>query len=72
MIEAITNNSEINIPSSVLVNGEFGISDVCLGVPTTISKNGIEKIYEVSLTEEELEKLHNSANEIKNDLKESY
>ena len=72
VIEAITNNSEINIPSSVLVNGEFGISDVCLGVPTTISKNGIMQIHEVNLTEEELEKLQNSANEIKNDLKESY
>lgn len=72
VIEAITNNSEINVPSSVLVNGEFGISDVCLGVPTTITKKGIEKIHEVSLAEEELEKLHNSANEIKDDLKESY
>ena len=72
VIEAITNNSEINIPSSVLVNGEFGISDVCMGVPTKISRNGLVEIQEVNLSEEELEKLRHSATEIKDDLKGSY
>lgn len=68
VLEAITNNQELKIPSSVLVNGEYGISDVCLGVPTKISKNGLEEIQEVDLSATELERLQFSANEIKENL----
>ena len=41
------------IPCSALVEGEYGESDICIGVPCLLGKNGIEKIIDVKLNEEE-------------------
>ena len=48
-------------PCSALLDGEFGLSDLCIGVPVVLGKNGIEKIEEINLNEHELEKLMLSA-----------
>lgn len=52
MIEAIFNDSKIVIPSSCMLNGEFGHRDITVGVPAIIGKNGVEKIIELKLDEE--------------------
>ncbi len=49
MVEAILNDSKIVIPSSCLLNGEYGHKDVSVGVPVVIGRNGIEKIIELEL-----------------------
>ena len=71
VLEAIIKNKEISVPASTLLNGEYGISDVCLGVPTKISKDGLQEIQEIKLSDIELEKFHRSANAVKNDIKDS-
>lgn len=71
ILEAITKNKQISIPTSVLLDGQYGISDVCLGVPTKISKDGLEEIDEIEISPDELEKLQNSAQTIKNYIKDS-
>lgn len=71
ILESITKNKKISIPASVLLNGQYGISDICLGVPTKISKNGLEEIIEIELSTLELEKLQNSAETIKKYVKDS-
>ena len=66
VVRAIINDKELVVPASVLLNGEYGISDVCLGVPIKISKKGIGKIVEIDLSKSELESLHHSASVVKN------
>ena len=49
------------IPCSVYLEGEYGQSDLCIGVPVILGKNGIEKIVELELTAEEKELFEKSA-----------
>ena len=41
------------IPCSVYLEGEYGESDICIGVPVILGKNGIEKIVELDLNADE-------------------
>ncbi len=68
--KAIINNEKLKVSSSILVNGEFGVSDVCMGVPVIIDKNGTSKIEEINLDKSELESLNISAEIIKKNIKE--
>ncbi len=72
VLEAIKNKKEISIPTSVLLDGEYGISDVCIGVPTTISKDGLKQIHEIELNGSELSKLKNSAISVKNSITDCF
>jgi len=65
MVEAILDDSKIVMPSSVLLNGEYGYSDVSVGVPIVLGKNGVEKIIELDLDEETKEKFKISVESIK-------
>jgi malate dehydrogenase len=69
VIKAIINNEKLKVPSSVLVNGEYGLSDVCIGVPVLIDKNGASKIEEINLDKSESKSLNTSAEIIKNNIK---
>jgi malate dehydrogenase len=66
IIKCITKNETLDVPASVLLGGEYGLLDVCVGVPLTINKNGITKIRKINLTESEMDLLHKSANIVKN------
>lgn len=68
IIKALIQNNEISVPVSILLNGEYGISDVSLGVPTIITKNRTD-IQELSLMDSELDSLHKSAQTIKEYIK---
>ncbi|MCL2037544.1 L-lactate dehydrogenase [Candidatus Saccharibacteria bacterium] len=63
--EAILRDERSIIPLSVLLNGEYGIDDVYLSVPVIVGEHGIEKILTPHLTDDEMGKLHNSANVLK-------
>ncbi|MCA9811443.1 MAG: lactate dehydrogenase [Nitrosarchaeum sp.] len=69
VIYSVLRNKELSIPASVMLNGEFGESDVCMGVPVIINKNGITKIQEITLNDEEREMLATSAKSIKKYIK---
>ena len=56
MAEAILNDSRIVVSSSVLLNGEYGFSDVTAGIPVILGRNGVEEIIEIDLDEETKEK----------------
>ena len=66
MIEAILKDQKRLLPSIAYLEGEYGFSDICLGVPTILSKKGIEKIVEVNLNDKELEQLKYSAESVEN------
>jgi len=57
------------IALSVPLDGEYGLEDVCVGVPVELSRNGIDRVLEWDLPEEELEGLRAAAESIRADLK---
>ena len=68
IVNAIVQNEKLDVSASVLLDGEYGLSDVCLGVPVTIRKNGVDKIHEIDLENSELESLHESARTIQSNI----
>jgi malate dehydrogenase len=61
MVEAILKDKRRILPCAALLEGEYGISGIFVGVPCMLGKNGIEKIVEVALTNEERAALNKSA-----------
>ena len=57
MVEAIVKNQRRVFPVCVQLKGEYGIDNCYLGVPVILGKNGIEKIIELDLNDQEMELL---------------
>jgi malate dehydrogenase len=53
LVDSILNNQNKMIACSVLLEGEYGQTDICLGVPCIIGKNGIEEIVDIKLNDAE-------------------
>lgn len=70
IIEAIIKNQHKVMPVSVMLNGQFGIKNIALSIPSILNANGIEKILPISLNTQELKALQNSAAKLKAVLKE--
>ena len=68
IVKSIVQDEKLQIPASVLLEGEYGLSDICLGVPTTIDKNGISKIDKLDLDWSELKSLNESAETIRSNI----
>jgi malate dehydrogenase len=65
MVQAIALDSKKIFPCSAMLAGEYGLSDLAIGVPCVIGKNGIEKIVEIKLSAAEKAKLDESAKGVK-------
>lgn len=65
MVEAIVRDKKRLLPCSVLLQGEYGLTDVFIGVPVILGKGGVERIVELKLTDEELKVLYASAEEVR-------
>jgi len=61
MAESILKDKKKVLPCAAYLEGEYGINGLFVGVPVKLGANGIEKIYEIKLTEDETAKLHKSA-----------
>jgi len=64
MAEAILKDKRRLIPSCAYLDGEYGLKDICFGVPTHLGANGIEKIIELKLNAEEQAALKKSAESV--------
>ena len=62
--ESIIRDEHAVLPVSTLMEGEYGISNLCISVPTIVSQSGAEKALEIPLDKEEQVQLKNSANEL--------
>lgn len=60
MVQSIACDQKKMFPCSYLLDGEYGYSDVCVGVPAIIGRNGVEQIVEIDLNEEEKNQFKNS------------
>jgi len=65
MVEAIVKDQKRIFPCCALLDGQYGLKDIYLGVPVKLGKNGIEDIIELKLTEDEMKLLHDSAKAVK-------
>ena len=65
MVKSIISDANNVLPSCSWVSGEYGISDVYLGVPTKLGKDGVTEIVELDLNTEELENLKSAADSVK-------
>ncbi|MGO4912174.1 malate dehydrogenase [Leeuwenhoekiella sp. W20_SRS_FM14] len=65
MVQAIACDQKKMFPCSVLLEGEYGLEDICIGVPVLLGKNGIEKIVTIELSDAEKAKLQESADAVR-------
>ena len=66
LVESIVRDEKRMVPCCVALDGEYGQTDICLGVPVIIGKNGWEKIVDYKLTEEEQAAFNKSADAVRN------
>lgn len=69
IVECISGAENSILTVSAILNGEYGIEDIALSVPTQLSVNGVERILDVPFNEQELTGLRNSAKTLKDSLK---
>ena len=65
MVEAILKDKKLIRPCSAYLDGEYGLKDIYFGVPVVLGRNGVEKIIEVALTDDEKAMLQKSADLIR-------
>ena len=65
LVDSILNNQNKMIACSVLLEGEYGQTDICLGVPCIIGKNGIEEIVDIKLNDAEKATFEKSAEAVR-------
>lgn len=65
MVQSILCDQKKMFPCSLLLEGEYGLNDICFGVPAIIGKNGVEKIVDVPLTDDEREKFNAAAESVR-------
>lgn len=70
IVECIAGDENSILTVSSIFDGQYGISDVALSVPTKVGGLGIERIFEVPFSDEELSGLKNSAKTLKNSIKQ--
>lgn len=61
LVQAIACDQKKMFPCSVLLEGEYGMKDICIGVPVILGRNGIEKIVEIELSDSEKAMMKESA-----------
>ncbi len=65
MVEAVIKDSKRIFPCCALLNGQYGLKDIYLGVPVKLGKKGIEEIIELKLNKDEMALLQSSAKSVK-------
>ena len=65
LVNSILNDQKRIIPCSVMLDGEYGQSDICIGVPTIIGRNGCEKIVDLHLNDNESAAFEKSASAVR-------
>lgn len=65
MVQAIACDQKKIFPCSVLLDGEYGMKDICIGVPVVIGRNGIEEIINIELNDAEKAHMEESAEAVR-------
>ncbi|HEV8479448.1 MAG TPA: malate dehydrogenase [Candidatus Eisenbacteria bacterium] len=70
MVKAVLDDEKRMLPCSVLLDGEYGLNDLFIGVPCVIGEQGVERVLELPLAESEKAALTTSANAVAKDISE--
>ena len=65
MAKAIVNDTKEVLAASVYLEGEYGLSGLCIGVPLKLGRGGVEKIYEIKLTDKERDWFNKGADSLR-------
>ncbi|HEY6283130.1 MAG TPA: malate dehydrogenase, partial [Nitrososphaerales archaeon] len=65
MAKAIIDDTKEVVPASAYLEGEYGLSGICIGVPLRLGRTGIEKIYELKLSDKERDWFNRGADTLK-------
>ncbi|WP_037319398.1 malate dehydrogenase [Salegentibacter sp. Hel_I_6] len=65
LVQAIACDQKKMFPCSAMLEGEYGLNDICIGVPAILGKDGLEKIVEIELDDKESNKIKESAEGVK-------
>jgi malate dehydrogenase len=68
MVEAILKDRKQILPCCVSLEGEYGLNDICFGVPVKLGSAGVEQILEITLTDDERAAMHRSADLIRSSM----
>lgn len=68
MVESILQDSKRILPCAIYLEGQYGIDGVYVGVPAKLGRSGVEQVYEMNLSPEELAALQKSAADVKTDM----
>lgn len=71
MVRAVAMDSKEEIASCVVVDGEYGLKDVSIGLPAILGRNGLERVVEYPLNAEEKKKLQASADTIRKNIQDA-
>jgi malate dehydrogenase len=68
MVEAILKDKKRILPCAAYLEGEYGLNDIYFGVPVILGGNGVERVIEIDLNEEENTALNKSAEGVKKNI----
>jgi malate dehydrogenase len=68
MVKAILNDEKKVLCASVFLDGQYGLSDICIGVPIRLGRNGVEEIIKLELNQEEKTVFYKSAESIRKEI----
>ena len=68
MAEAIIKDKHLIVPATSYLDGEYGMHDIFIGVPTMLGRKGVEKVIEYELNDEEMAAFQKSANHVKSNV----
>ena len=64
MVEALLTDQKRMVPCSALLEGQYGMKDIFIGVPVVLGGKGVEKIIELKLSAEELAAFQKSGKDV--------
>ncbi|MGI6122754.1 MAG: L-lactate dehydrogenase, partial [Acetivibrionales bacterium] len=65
LLESLLKNQNTIRTVSSVIDNKFGIDDVALSLPSVLNQNGVKKVMDLNMTDEELSLLHHSADQLK-------
>jgi len=68
MIDAISRNRRHILPAVAVLDGEYGLTDICMGVPVVFGEQGMQKVIELPLNAQEAAEFKRSAESVREDL----
>ncbi len=65
MVEAVVHDQRRIMPASVYLDGEYGLKDICIGLPVRLGRGGVLDVIELDLQRETMDALHRSADSLR-------